>query len=215
MQPLVDILPSYIRNSKHFLHVLEFLAPLPENAILVIDDVTLLYTDIPHEEGIEYVLHYMKLNANTLPPGAPNPHTIGVLLDTILKNNNVSFMDRHFLELSSTAKVTNASPPYSNLFLGHHDEIIRKAFIWAIPFWKRFIDGIFLIFLDITKQLQSMKDFITNLQLTIKFTFQHSTQEISFLDMKIHIGADCELSTTLQKIHRLCRTSTLPLQPLT
>ena len=71
------------------------------------------------------------------------------------------------------------------------------------------------LIVDTTKQLQSMKDFMNNLEPTIKITFQHSTQEISFLDMKIHIGADCELSTTLQKIHRLCRTSTLPLQPLT
>ena len=32
---------------------------------------------------------------------------------------------------------------------------------------------------------------------TIKFTFQHSTQQISFLDMKIQIGVDRKLSTIL------------------
>ena len=133
VQPLVEILPSYIRDSRHFLQLLESLPPLPENAILVTDDVTLLYTSIRHEEGIEYVLHYMKLNANTLPPGAPSPHTIGVLLETIRKKNYVSFMNRHFLQLVSTAMGTKASPLYSNLFMGRHDEIIRKAFIWAIP----------------------------------------------------------------------------------
>ena len=44
-----------------------------------------------------------------------------------------------------------------------------------------------------------MKDFMNNLHPTIKFTFEHSTQEISFLDMKIHIGADRKLSTTLYR----------------
>ena len=39
-----------------------------------------------------------------------------------------------------------------------------------------------------------MKDFMKNLHPTIKFT-----QEISFLDMKIHIGADHRLSTTLYR----------------
>ena len=78
-------------------------------------------------------------------------------------------------------------------------ETIREAFIWAILFWKRFIDDIFLIFIGTTKQLQSMKDFMNNLHPTIKFTFDHSTQEISFLDMKIHIGADRKLSTTLYR----------------
>ena len=170
--------------------------PLPENAILV-TAVTSLYTNIPHEEGIESVLHYMKLHANTLPPGAPSPHTIGVLLETILKNSNLSFRDRHFLQLVSTAMGTKAALPYANHFMDHHEETIWETFIWAIPFWKRSIDDIFLIFIGTTKQLQSINDFMNNLHPTIKITFEHSTQEISFLDMKIHIGADCKLSTTL------------------
>ena len=40
---------------------------------------------------------------------------------------------------------------------------------------------------------------MNNLLPTIKFTFEHSTQEISFLDMKIHIRADHKLSTTLHR----------------
>ena len=96
IQSLVETLPSYILDSKRFLQLLESLPPLPENGILVTADVTLLYTNIPHEEGMESVLHYMKLHADILLPGAPSPHTIGVLLETILKNNNLSFMDKIF-----------------------------------------------------------------------------------------------------------------------
>ena len=113
-------------------------------------------------------------------------------------------MDRHFLQLVGTAMGTKAAPLYANLFMGCHEETIREAFIWAIPFWKRFIDDIFLIFIGTTKQLQSMKDFMNNLQPTIKFTFEHSTHEISFPDMKIHIGSDCKLSTILYRIPTDC-----------
>ena len=113
-------------------------------------DVTSLYTNIPHEEDIKSVLHYMKLHANTLPPGAPSSHTTGVLLETILKNNNLSFIGKHFLQLVSTATATKAVPLYANLFMGRHKETIREAFIWVIPFWKRFIDDIFIIFLGTT-----------------------------------------------------------------
>ena len=202
----MEILPSYIRDSKHFLQLLESLPPLPENAILVTADVTSLYTNIQHEEGIESVLHYLKLHANTLLPGAPSPHTIGILLETILKNNNLSFMDKHFLQIVGTAMGTKAAPPYANLFMGRHEETLCEAFIWAISFWKRFIDDIFLIFLGTTEQLQSMKDFMNNLHPTIKFTFEHSTQEISFLDMKIHIGTDSRLSATLYRKPTDCAT---------
>ena len=44
-----------------------------------------------------------------------------------------------------------------------------------------------------------MKDFMNNLHLTIKFTFEHSTQEIFYLDKKIYVRADTKLSTTLYK----------------
>ena len=128
----------------------------------------------------------MKLRANALPPGAPSSHTIGIILETILKNNSPSFMDKHFLQLVGTAMGTKAAPPYANLFMGRHEETIREAFIWAIPFWKRFIDDIFLIFLGTTKQLQSMKDFMNNLHPTIRFTFEHSTQEISKRPQTLH-----------------------------
>ena len=141
----------------------------------------------------------MKLHANTLPPGAPSLHVIGILLETILKNSNLSFMDRHFLQLVGTAMRTKAARPHSNLFMGRHEETIREAFVWAFPFSKRLIDDISLIFLGTTMHLQSMKNFMNNLHPTIKFTFEHSTQYISFLDMKIHIGADRKLSATLYR----------------
>ena len=83
--------------------------------------------------------------------------------------------------------------------MGRPEETLQEAFIWAIPFWKRFVDDIFLIFLGTNSQLQSLQDFINHPQPTIKFTFQHSTQQISFLDMTVLIRADHKLSTTLYR----------------
>ena len=162
-QPLVEIIPSYIQDSKHVLQLLESLPPLPENAILVTADVTSLYTNIPLEEGIEAVLHNMKLHADTLPPDAPSPHTIGIFIETILKNNNPSFMEKHFLLLVGTAMGTKAAPPYANLFMGRHEQTIREAFIRAIPSWKRFTHNIFLFFLGTTNQFQSLQNFMNHL----------------------------------------------------
>ena len=62
-------------------------------------------------------------------------------------------MDRHFLQLVGTAMGTKAASPYAKLFMGRHEETIRETFIWAIPFWKTFIDDILLIFIGTTKQL--------------------------------------------------------------
>ena len=82
IQPLLETVLSYIRDRKHFLQLLESLPPLPENAILVTADVTSLYTNKPHEEGIEPVLHYMKLHADILPPGVPTRLSFYLILSS-------------------------------------------------------------------------------------------------------------------------------------
>ena len=45
-------LPSHIKDTKYFLNLIEKLPPLLFNAPLVTADVTPLYTNIQHEEGI-------------------------------------------------------------------------------------------------------------------------------------------------------------------
>lgn len=109
----MEIKPSYIWDSKYFLNPLESLSFMPQNTILVTADVTSLDTNIQNEEGIESVLRYMKLHVNTLPLGALNPHAIEILLEIILKNTNLSFMDRHFLQL--VGKAWEPKSPYHTL----------------------------------------------------------------------------------------------------
>lgn len=115
-------------------------------------------------------------------------------------------MDRRFLQPVGTASGTKATPPYANFFMGPHEEAIQEPFIWVMPSGRDSLDVRFPIFLGTTKQLQSMKDFMSNLHPTIKFTFKHSTKEISFQDMKIHITADCKLSTIIYRKPTDCAT---------
>ena len=57
--PLVQILPSFIKDATHFLLQLQKLGPLPDNAILVTLDVSSLYTNIPHNEGIDACRYFL------------------------------------------------------------------------------------------------------------------------------------------------------------
>ena len=100
----------------------------------------------------------MKLYADTLTPGTPSNNTIRILLETMLNDNSLSFMGWHFVQLVVTATGTKPALPYANLFMGCHEETIKEVIIWAIPFWKRFVDNIFRIFLGTIKELQSMED---------------------------------------------------------
>ena len=56
LQPLVKKLPSYIKDSSHFLRKIEQINQQTEllpNGILVTWDVKSLYTNIPHEDGVD------------------------------------------------------------------------------------------------------------------------------------------------------------------
>ena len=68
IQPLSSNLPSHIKDTKHFLNLIEKLPPLPSNSLLVTVGVTSLYTDIPHEEGIAAVIHSMEKQRHLLHP---------------------------------------------------------------------------------------------------------------------------------------------------
>ena len=74
IQPLDSNLPSHIKDTKHFLNLTEKLPPLPSNALLVTADVTSLYTNIPHEEGVAAVIHFMEKYKHLLPTNCPPPH---------------------------------------------------------------------------------------------------------------------------------------------
>ena len=52
LQPMVQNLKSYIKDTTDFLNKLEKINRVPEGALLVTMDVTSLYTNIPHKEGI-------------------------------------------------------------------------------------------------------------------------------------------------------------------
>ena len=49
---LVETIPSYVKDNTHFLQKIDSMGTLSSNTILVTLDVSSLYTNIPHEEGI-------------------------------------------------------------------------------------------------------------------------------------------------------------------
>ena len=84
LQPLVENLPSYIKNTKHMLQILDSFDDLPDNIIMVTADVRSLYTSIPHDDGLESVTRHYNQFQNLLPAQAPNITTIRILLEFIL-----------------------------------------------------------------------------------------------------------------------------------
>ena len=64
----VEALPSFIKYTTDYLQKMEALNPLPSNTTLVTMDVTSLYTNIPHSDGIEACKEIWESRSNKMPP---------------------------------------------------------------------------------------------------------------------------------------------------
>lgn len=133
-------IPSYIKDSKHFLQVLNGLGRLPEGAILVTADVVGLYPHIPHDEGLRALSKALIKSPNTSVPA----DDLVDLAELVLKNNNVTFNGKHYLQILGTAIGPRMAPSYTNIFMAQVDSDLFEGSLTRPYFWRRFIDDVFL-----------------------------------------------------------------------
>ena len=174
IQSLASNLPSHIKDTKDFLQLIEKSPPLLPNALLVTADVTSLYINIPHEEGIAAGIHFMEKYRHLLPTICPPPHIVRIILDFILKHSTFKFIDTHMQQTLGTSIGTMMVCPYANLFMSKENCTIILTFLHLIYFWKCFIDDIFFIFLGFHSQLNSLMTFMDTISPTVKYTFTYS-----------------------------------------
>ncbi|XP_066923522.1 uncharacterized protein [Clytia hemisphaerica] len=167
------------------LQILDSYDILPDNILMVTADVTALYTNIPHEEGLQATTHHYNTFPHLLPAGAPNVTILSILLDFILKNSNFRFQEQHYLQNSGTSMGGRYAPQYANLFMGTIEDMILTEFQPYILLWKRFIDDIFFLFSGSQEDFNRLTNFMNSIHDTIKFTFESSTFNINFLDISI------------------------------
>ena len=70
LRPLVRTIPSYIKDTTDFLMKVQSLTNLASNNLLVTLDVSSLYTNIHHEEGIAACTEALNTRETQSPPAA-------------------------------------------------------------------------------------------------------------------------------------------------
>ena len=127
-----------------FLNKLLTIGNLPANSLLVTLDVSSLYTNIPHNEGINACDHFLRTSSrNTIPTG-----TLCDLIRMILTMNNFCFNDNHYLQIHGTAMGTKMVPSYANLLLGYLEANALENAPFQPHAWLRDIDDIFMIWTE-------------------------------------------------------------------
>ena len=114
LQPMVQNLKSYIKDTTDFLNKLEKINRVPEGALLVTMDVTSLYTNIPHNEGINATTLACEENDSI----ETSTRVITKFLSLVLNLNNFTFNDEHILQIKGCSIKSKCSCSYANLFMG-------------------------------------------------------------------------------------------------
>ena len=89
LQPLLANIPSYIKDTTDFFNKQSRFNNLPDNTILVTLDVTALYSNIPHNDGIGACKKHLDRRALS----TTSSEDICRLIKYILENNVDSFSD--------------------------------------------------------------------------------------------------------------------------
>lgn len=134
-------LPSYIKDTNHFLSdIVDF--PVPPGSLLVTLDVASLYTNIPHAGGISAVLHSYN---ESVCDKSIDSSTLRTLLGLVLELNNFEFNGVHYLQINGTSMGTPIGPTYANISMGVLENEFLASRSLGPTYYKRYIDDIFMI----------------------------------------------------------------------
>ena len=137
---LSKLVPSYIKDTTHFLQLLSTIS-IQEEDLLVTIYVSSLYTNIIHEEGLQAMQDWMLQNNISL----NRTEFIKNLGNLVLKHNYFEFNGQLFLQQQGTTMGTRMAPNYAIIFMHKIEtELLQKSTLQP-TFFKRCIDDIFLI----------------------------------------------------------------------
>ena len=159
LQPLMQRIPSYVKDSKDMVNFLEN-TTFPTDCILATIDVTALYLNIPHKEGIASSIHHLyQLNPDKEEVPFP-PATARTLLEVVLTRNFFEFDSKMYHQIMGTAMGTKMAPAYACLFMCDLEERLLEQAKHKPSTWKRYIDDVFVVWSGSRAHLDA---FITHL----------------------------------------------------
>ena len=178
--------PSYIRDTTDFINKLRRLSRLPSGCLLVTLDISSLYTNIPHEEGITACEEFLNRWEIQEPPMTD----LCQLIRLVLSKNSFVFNNIKYIQIHGTAIGTHKVSSYANLLMEKLKWELLRTQSKLPRVWWRYLDDISTIW---THGEPSLWVFIENLNChhpTIKFTASWLAKEVTFLDTRVYVRDD-------------------------
>ena len=104
----------------------------------------------------------------------------------VLTKNYFLFNGQMYRQIQGTAMGTKMAPNYAIIFMHYLEQNLLNATKLKPKTWLRFIDDIFMIWSYGIQELVIFMEILNNQHPTIKFTYEYSEKEISFLDTIVY-----------------------------
>ena len=198
---LVDLLlataeakiPDLLRDTTAFLNVLDQNKYCSDNTYLVTMDIVSLYTNIPHEEGADWVSTWYQETLNDWNDTEQNIIPISKddlkeLILFILKNCTFKFDKQFYKQNYGTTMGAKFSVKFANIYMYMWFREHLSRYNGKKPEnISRFIDDCFFKWQDTETELLNFLMFLNQTHTSIKFEFQYSKDKVNFLDTLVYI----------------------------
>ena len=94
---------------------------------------------------------------------------------------------------------TRMAPSFASLFMGKLEMDCLESCDKTPLIWLRFLDDIFMVWNHSEQELHEFISKINKFHYTIKFTFNYSNKEATFLDVNIKMKENGELDTSVHE----------------
>ena len=192
LKPIATKNDSYLKDTNDFLNRLHNLEEIPEKTILVTIDVVSLYTNIPHEDGIEATRKAFDSREDKQLP----TEILIKLLELVLKRTTFKFNGKHYEQKQGTTMGTKMAVMYAIQTVADLEQSFLKTQTLLPLVWWRFIDDIFALWTWGADLLFEFLEELNQFHPTLKFTAEFSDESVNFLDVKV-IKVGNKLHTTL------------------
>lgn len=174
LQPAVEKADSFVKNSEHFVKIIES-QKLDKNDILVSFDIVSLFTNIPINEAL-----------NTVREICQPPEDIINLIEHCLNNTFFLFDSKTFKQIKGAPMGSSLSPPIANLFMTKFEKDALENYSLKPKLWKRYVDDTFVIWPHGLNELNKFLSYLNGLHEDIKFTMEiENNSKIPFLDVLV------------------------------
>ncbi len=199
---------NLFQDTTAFLNLIERHKNVKPNTLLITMDVSALYTNIPHEEGVAFVAEFYEETLNlwsSFNPGiGPVPTTeLIVLMRFILQNCTFQFADQYFCQKYGTTMGARFSVKFANIYMHMwFRKYLPKFNGITFDFIGRLIDDVFTLWPYGKEAFDRLFTYLNSCHPTIKFEADNSTSEVHFLYTIVTVS---DKRTAYSSIHHTYR----------